>query len=66
MNTDSLTRVGVKVKEYIEQRRGEKRRDGSGENERGRTRREGVRKHGGKVQGKGKRRRKKDLRETGD
>lgn len=67
MTTDSLTRVGVDMKEYIEQRKVEKRRDGSAENERGRTRRGvGVRKHGGKVQGKQKRRRKQDLWEAGD
>lgn len=37
MTADSLTRVGVDMKEYIEQREMGKRRDGSRENERGRT-----------------------------
>lgn len=65
MTADSLMRVGVDMKEYIEQREMGKRRDGSRENERGRTRQRGK-KAWGEVQGKQKRRRKQDLWEAGD
>lgn len=58
-----LTRVGVDMKEYIEWREVEKRRDGSTENERGRTRGKKAR---GEVEEKQKKKSEQDLCKVGD